>query len=260
MADQGTDAMEREKQFLFASQEGRYLWHVNEALRRLYKTPDRFGLCHTCGKEINFERLDALPHARLCIECKEKERMANGAERRLYWGAILTVLAPDIITKQLAEAHLHRSAGRSVFGDWFQLRLVYNPGAAFGLHLGLLFPMDLPRHRHAVVILLFQYHPRRRTVTGSAAGARPGHGERSATSSTASGRVREWWISRPWRRCLAMADVQRGRHGGELGARSPSRSRSGGRCLAEALREADTGRPLPPETPAPEISGARPGE
>jgi hypothetical protein len=29
MADQGTDAMEREKQFLFASQEGRYLWHVN---------------------------------------------------------------------------------------------------------------------------------------------------------------------------------------------------------------------------------------
>src|SRR5216117_2238152 len=33
MADQGTDAMEREKAFLFASQEGRYLWHVNEALR-----------------------------------------------------------------------------------------------------------------------------------------------------------------------------------------------------------------------------------
>jgi RNA polymerase-binding transcription factor DksA len=41
MADQGTDAMEREKQFLFASQEGRYLWHVNEALRRLYGTPRR---------------------------------------------------------------------------------------------------------------------------------------------------------------------------------------------------------------------------
>jgi DnaK suppressor protein len=79
MADQGTDAMEREKQFLFASQEGRYLWHVNEALRRLYKTPDKFGLCHTCGKEINFERLDALPHARLCIECKEKEE--NGKRR-----------------------------------------------------------------------------------------------------------------------------------------------------------------------------------
>jgi len=34
MADQGTDAMEREKAFLFASQEGRFLWHIDEALRR----------------------------------------------------------------------------------------------------------------------------------------------------------------------------------------------------------------------------------
>ena len=73
MADQGTDAMEREKQFLFASKEGRYLWHVNEALRRLYKEPNNFGKCHECGEEIGFERLDALPHARLCIKCKAKE-------------------------------------------------------------------------------------------------------------------------------------------------------------------------------------------
>src|SRR3989442_10541589 len=43
MADQGTDAMEREKAFLFASQEGRYLWHVNQALRRLFQSPEKFG-------------------------------------------------------------------------------------------------------------------------------------------------------------------------------------------------------------------------
>lgn len=73
MADQGTDAMEREKQFLFASQEGRYLWHVNEALRRLYQSPKTFGSCHECGEAIDFDRLDALPHARLCIKCKAKE-------------------------------------------------------------------------------------------------------------------------------------------------------------------------------------------
>lgn len=77
MADQGTDAMEREKQFLFASKEGRYLWHVNEALRRLYGSPDEFGICHECGEEISFERLDALPHARLCIKCKAKEEDAK---------------------------------------------------------------------------------------------------------------------------------------------------------------------------------------
>ena len=73
MADLGTDAMEREKMLLFASKEGRYLYRVEDALRRLYKDPDNFGKCHSCGKPIDFERLDALPHARLCITCKEKE-------------------------------------------------------------------------------------------------------------------------------------------------------------------------------------------
>ncbi|MEX0892529.1 MAG: TraR/DksA family transcriptional regulator [Gemmatimonadota bacterium] len=73
MADLGTDAMEREKMLLFASKEGRYLYRVEEALRRLYKEPQRFGFCHSCGNLIEFERLDALPHARYCIDCKRKE-------------------------------------------------------------------------------------------------------------------------------------------------------------------------------------------
>lgn len=77
MADQGTDAMEREKAFLFASQEGRFLWHIDQALRRLYRTPERYGRCHGCGNMIPFERLDALPHARFCISCKQKEEDAK---------------------------------------------------------------------------------------------------------------------------------------------------------------------------------------
>jgi RNA polymerase-binding transcription factor DksA len=77
MADQGTDAMEREKAFLFASQEGRFLWHIDEALRRLYHSPETFGKCHNCGQDIAFERLDALPHARFCIQCKQQEEDAK---------------------------------------------------------------------------------------------------------------------------------------------------------------------------------------
>ena len=77
MADQGTDAMEREKAFLFASQEGRFLWHIDEALRRLYRSPETFGRCHQCGNEIAFDRLDALPHARYCIDCKQREEDAK---------------------------------------------------------------------------------------------------------------------------------------------------------------------------------------
>ena len=72
MADQGTEAMEREKAALFATKEGRYLYRIEEALRRMYHDPDNFGRCHATGKPISYERLDALPHARYCIEYKRQ--------------------------------------------------------------------------------------------------------------------------------------------------------------------------------------------
>jgi len=65
-----------EKAALFATKEGRYLYRLEEALRRLYHDPKNFGTCHTCGAEVGFERLDALPHARYCIDCKVKEEDA----------------------------------------------------------------------------------------------------------------------------------------------------------------------------------------
>jgi signal peptidase II len=61
---------------------------------------------------------------------------ALGAERRVFWTAAFATVALDLITKLVAEATLLRTPGVSVFGDWFQLRLVYNQGAAFGLHVG----------------------------------------------------------------------------------------------------------------------------
>ena len=76
MADQGTEAMEREQAAAFATKEGRYLYRLEEALRRMYNDPKNFGNCHTCGSEVGFERLDALPHARYCIDCKLKEEDA----------------------------------------------------------------------------------------------------------------------------------------------------------------------------------------
>ncbi len=71
MADQGTDAEEREKSFYFASKSGRFLYHIDEALRRI--TEGTYGKCVTCGQDISVARLEAVPHARMCISCKEKE-------------------------------------------------------------------------------------------------------------------------------------------------------------------------------------------
>jgi DnaK suppressor protein len=75
MADAGTDAMEREKAFLFASNEGRVLMEIDAALRRLYR--GEYGVCESCGNPIARARLEVMPQARLCIACKEKEERAQ---------------------------------------------------------------------------------------------------------------------------------------------------------------------------------------
>jgi RNA polymerase-binding transcription factor DksA len=69
-ADIGTEAMEQEKQFLLASAEGRKLYEIDDALRRLYAETERYGICSRCGGEIGFERLTVLPYASLCAPCQ----------------------------------------------------------------------------------------------------------------------------------------------------------------------------------------------
>ena len=68
--EQGTDTMEREKTFLFASREGKFLNYLDDALKRIEK--GEYGFCIDCGSLIDKERLEAVPHAQLCIKCKLK--------------------------------------------------------------------------------------------------------------------------------------------------------------------------------------------
>ncbi len=80
--EQGTDAMEREKTFLFASREGKFLNYLDDALRRIEKGTYGFcldcidepkDLCKTCPL-IPKARLEAVPHAQLCVECKNLKK------------------------------------------------------------------------------------------------------------------------------------------------------------------------------------------
>ena len=66
--EQGTDAMEREKTFMFASREGKFLNHLEDALVRIDRGD--YGVCIVCGKLIEKERLEAVPHAQQCLQCK----------------------------------------------------------------------------------------------------------------------------------------------------------------------------------------------
>jgi DnaK suppressor protein len=81
MADQGTDAMERELAFMVASKSGRLVYHIDEALRRI--EDGTYGICQICEKPISAGRLKAVPHARMCIECKSaEERKKKKAGRK----------------------------------------------------------------------------------------------------------------------------------------------------------------------------------
>lgn len=77
MADQGTDAQEREKTFLLASREGRYLKYLDRALQMIDE--GTYGICQDCKEPIQKKRLELVPTARLCIGCKLKEEQKRGA-------------------------------------------------------------------------------------------------------------------------------------------------------------------------------------
>lgn len=68
MADLGTDAIEREKAFLFVSREGQYLEKLESALLRI--NDGMFGICRQCGKPVGKERLKAVPITTQCVQCK----------------------------------------------------------------------------------------------------------------------------------------------------------------------------------------------
>ena len=71
MADLGSDAMEREKDFQVASAEGRMLRDIDDALRKIHRK--EYGKCEVCTENIGKERLEVMPQARLCIGCQEEE-------------------------------------------------------------------------------------------------------------------------------------------------------------------------------------------
>lgn len=63
--------------------------------------------------------------------------MSAPTHGRLFWGAALSALALDIVTKQLAERLLFPPhVPHQVIGEYLRFTLAYNPGAAFSMSLG----------------------------------------------------------------------------------------------------------------------------
>ncbi|MBE7444083.1 MAG: TraR/DksA C4-type zinc finger protein [Planctomycetia bacterium] len=76
MADVGTDNYERELMIELIQSGEESVRNIDTALERIEE--GTFGMCESCGKKINKERLKAVPYASLCINCKREEEIDNG--------------------------------------------------------------------------------------------------------------------------------------------------------------------------------------
>jgi DnaK suppressor protein len=70
-ADLGTASSERETAATLSDHARRLLGEIDEALRRI--DAGTYGACTRCGQQIGFDRLDAVPAAALCLECKRRD-------------------------------------------------------------------------------------------------------------------------------------------------------------------------------------------
>lgn len=72
MAEQGTDAMEREKTFLQAQRTSDYIKKLDEALVRIQNK--HFGMCRICGLRLDSRRLMAVPVTQVCTIYKNTSK------------------------------------------------------------------------------------------------------------------------------------------------------------------------------------------
>jgi DnaK suppressor protein len=71
LADSATATLNREIDYTLEENAEHVLHAVNEALQRI--EDGTFGTCGRCGKPIAEERLEAIPYANRCIDCKRLE-------------------------------------------------------------------------------------------------------------------------------------------------------------------------------------------
>jgi DnaK suppressor protein len=71
IAEAATETSEAERDLVLIDNLEQMRGHVEAALRRIDE--GNYGLCQSCGNPIPRERLEALPFADKCVDCKSKD-------------------------------------------------------------------------------------------------------------------------------------------------------------------------------------------
>jgi DnaK suppressor protein len=74
LAENAAVTLDQELDETLEENSGHVLTAIDDALERI--EAGTFGTCVNCGREIPPERLEALPYATLCIDCKRREEGA----------------------------------------------------------------------------------------------------------------------------------------------------------------------------------------
>ena len=69
--EEATETQELEKRLALEERTRQQLTKVEHALQKFAE--GTYGLCDVCGQSIDPARLDALPHASMCLDCKTKQ-------------------------------------------------------------------------------------------------------------------------------------------------------------------------------------------
>ena len=72
--DMATETFDREMDYTLEDNSTAVLTAIDAALRRIDE--GSYGTCRRCGRQISEERLEALPYAELCIDCKRESERA----------------------------------------------------------------------------------------------------------------------------------------------------------------------------------------
>jgi RNA polymerase-binding protein DksA len=74
-ADAGTATFDRERDLSIRNNISDLIDQVTRALQKIDE--GTYGTCEHCGRPINEARLQALPHALLCMDCKRRDERAR---------------------------------------------------------------------------------------------------------------------------------------------------------------------------------------
>lgn len=75
LADTASDSYDREFTISLASREQQILNDVHGALAKM--GTGEYGTCELCAQPIDETRLSAVPYARLCLPCKERQEKSR---------------------------------------------------------------------------------------------------------------------------------------------------------------------------------------